>query len=352
MKELNQEKIKIAVVYGGRSKEHEVSVESGESIIDTLQKNSAYEVFPILIDKSGKWFLKEMGNSNQEEVFPSTSPNQDGNLTKINGHQIKVDVFFPILHGRYGEDGTIQGLFELSASNFIGSDCRSSAISIDKAVTKAILRSSGLPVLPFLSFTSKEWKEKREEILIKLENTIDTPLFVKPVAQGSSLGVHFVRDKLNIEEIIEKSFEFDDKIMIEEFADGREIECSILEDKYKKPSILASPLMEIIPKSEWYDFDSKYTDGMADLIIPANLDESTKKKIQEYAKSAFRIIGCSDLARVDFFYREAEGEIFINEVNTLPGFTKLSGFPKMIDAAGISYDKMINILIKNKINNY
>ena len=347
MEQLNQEKIKIAVVYGGRSKEHEVSVKSGESIIESLTKNNLYKVFPILIDKEGKWFLKEE-RSKKEEVFPSTFPNEEANLIKKNGDKIKIDVFFPILHGKYGEDGTIQGLFELSGSNFIGSDCRSSAISIDKAVTKAILRSSGLPVLPFISFTSKEWKEQKEKILLKLENTIETPLFIKPVAQGSSFGVHFVREKSNIGNIIEDSFEFDDKIMIEEFANGREIECAILENRDKNPSILASPLMEIIPKSDWYDFDSKYTDGMADLIIPAELDESTKKKIQEYAKSAFRIIGCSDLARVDFFYREAEGEIFINEINTLPGFTKLSGFPKMIDAAGISYEMMIEILINNK----
>jgi D-alanine-D-alanine ligase len=348
MEDINRKKIKIAIVHGGRSKEHNVSVESGQSIIESLAKNNLYEVFPVLIDKEGKWFLKKE-SLKQEEVFPSTSPNEESNLIKKNGDRIKIDVFFPILHGRYGEDGTIQGLFELSGSRFIGSDCRSSAISIDKAVTKAILRSSGLPVLPFISFTSKEWKEKKEEILMKLENTIETPLFIKPVDQGSSFGVNFVREKSSIQNIIEKSFEFDDKIMIEEFANGREIECAILENRENNPSILASPLMEIIPKSEWYDFDSKYTDGMADLIIPANLDESTKNKIQEYAKSAFRIIGCSDLARVDFFYREAEGEIFINEVNTLPGFTKLSGFPKMIDAAGISYESIIEILIKNNV---
>ena len=301
MEEFNQNKIKVAVVYGGRSKEHEVSVESAEGIVKTLRENNSYEVSPILIDKNGKWFHQGHKNSTTEEVFPPTSPDQDGNLILKNGDTIEVDVYFPILHGRYGEDGTIQGLFELSASSFVGSDCRSSAISIDKAVTKAILRSSGLPVLPFIAFTIQEWKENRKEILTKLTNTIETPLFVKPVSQGSSFGVHFVKDKSSIQNIIEKSFEFDDKIMIEEFANGREIECAILENKQEKPYILASPLMEIIPKSEWYDFDSKYTDGMAELIIPANLDESTKKKIQEYAKSAFRIIGCSDLARIDFF---------------------------------------------------
>ena len=339
-------KTSVGVVFGGRSTEHEVSRNSGRAIMAELDPRK-YDVHPILITKSGAWIVlpgPDAPPEDGEEVLFSGTPS--GKPLKYAGKNepLAVDVFFPIIHGTFGEDGTLQGLFELAEVPFVGSGCASSAVTMDKAVAKAVLRAAGLPVLPALTLFPETWETAREALSKETASKIGYPLFVKPSSSGSSVGVHLVERPDELDDAVADAFRFDSKVLIEEHAQGRELECSVLEGP-SPGDILASPLMEIRTRSGWYDYEAKYEEGRAELIIPALVEESLADHARSYARNAFRALGCSGLARVDFFYREKTGETYINEVNTLPGFTQLSGYPRMIRAAGVTYPQMLERLI-------
>lgn len=339
-------KTSVGVVFGGRSTEHEVSRNSGRAIMAELDAEK-YDVHPILITKPGAWFLLPGPDAPQDEgreVLFSGTPREAPLKYAEGGEDVKIDVFFPIIHGTFGEDGTLQGLFELAEVPFVGSGCASSAVTMDKTVAKAVLRAAGLPVLPALTLYPETWTANREAISEEAASKIGYPLFVKPSSSGSSVGVHLVERPDGLPDAVADAFRFDGKALIEEHAQGRELECAVLEG----PSLgefLASPLMEIRTHSGWYDYEAKYTEGRAELLLPAPVEESLAGRARRYARGAFRALGCSGLARVDFFYRERTGETYINEVNTLPGFTQLSGYPRMIRAADVSYSEMLDRLI-------
>lgn len=308
---------------------------------------SRYEVVPILITPGGSWRLlpaPEAGPEAGREVFFPPVPGKNVLISPEGGEVGAVDVFFPIIHGTFGEDGTLQGLLELAGAAFVGSGCLSSAASMDKTAAKALLRAAGLPVLPSLNITHNRWETGREGIIDNAVSDIGFPLFVKPASTGSSVGIHRVESAGDFTAAVEDAFSYDFKVLIEEEARGRELECAVLEDSGGGPP-LASPLAEIRPREGWYDYEAKYTPGKTEVIIPADVSSGASGKMQEIARAAFAALGCSGLARVDFFFRESRGEIYINELNTLPGFTELSGYPKMIAVAGIDYPAMLNRLI-------
>ena len=339
-------KTSVGVVFGGRSTEHEVSRNSGRAIMAELDSGK-YDVHPILITRSGAWFALPAPDAPEdagEEVLFSGTPNGTPLRYAGSGEHLAIDVYFPIIHGTFGEDGTLQGLFELAETPFVGSGCASSAVTMDKAVAKAVLRGAGLPVLPSLTLFPETWEADRGAVSDEAASKIGYPLFVKPSSSGSSVGVHLVESAGELGEAVADAFRFDGKVLLEEHAQGRELECSVLEGP-APGEFLASPLMEITTRSGWYDYEAKYEEGRAELTIPAPVEESLADHARLYARGAFSALGCSGLARVDFFYRERTGELYINEVNTLPGFTQLSGYPRMIQAAGVSYPEMLDRLI-------
>ena len=339
-------KTSVGVVFGGRSTEHEVSRNSGRAIMAELDSRK-YEVHPILITKSGGWIALPDPDAPLEdgrEVLFSGTPNGEPLRYAGGGQPFHIDVFFPIIHGTFGEDGTLQGLFELAEVPFVGSGCASSAVTMDKTVAKAVLRAAGLPVLPALTLFPETWDTDKHAVSEEATSKIGYPLFVKPSSSGSSVGVHLVENPDELDAAVADAFRFDAKVLIEEHAQGRELECSVLEGP-SPGEFLASPLMEIRTHSGWYDYEAKYEEGRAELIIPAPVEGPLADHARLYARGAFSALGCSGLARVDFFYRERTGETYINEVNTLPGFTQLSGYPRMIRAAGVSYPEMLDRLI-------
>ncbi len=339
-------KTSVGVVFGGRSTEHEVSRNSGRAIMAELDSGK-YDVHPILITRSGTWLALPAPDAPEdagEEVLFSGTPGEAPLRYAGSGEPLAIDVYFPIIHGTFGEDGTLQGLFELAEAPFVGSGCASSAVTMDKAVAKAVLRGAGLPVLPSLTLFPETWEADRSAVSEEAAAKIGYPLFVKPSSSGSSVGVHLVESPGGLGEAIADAFRFDGKVLLEEHAQGRELECSVLEGP-ALGEFLASPLMEITTRSGWYDYEAKYEEGRAELTIPAPVEESLADHARLYARGAFSALGCSGLARVDFFYRERTGELYINEVNTLPGFTQLSGYPRMIQAAGVSYPEMLDRLI-------
>ncbi len=339
-------KMKVGVIFGGRSTEHEVSLNSGKAIMAELDPQK-YDIHPIFITKSGAWFSLPSQNAPAEageEVLFSGTPNGKALRYASNNESLNIAVFFPIIHGAFGEDGTLQGLFELAEVPFVGSGCASSAISMDKAVAKAVLHAAGLPVLPAITLYAETWEKNQNSIQEETASKIGYPLFVKPSSSGSSVGVHQVESPQELYDAVRDALRFDHKVLIEEHARGQELECAVLEGP-STSGLITSPLMEIKTKSGWYDYEAKYEEGHAELRIPAPLEKSVANNARSYARSAFRVLGCSGLARVDFFYREKTGEIYINEVNTLPGFTRLSGYPRMIQATGVPYAEMLDRLI-------
>lgn len=308
-------KLKVALLFGGKSAEHEVSLRSAENVADAIDKEK-YEVEKILIKKDGKW---EKGI-----------------------HQIDADVVFPILHGPLGEDGTVQGLLKLANVPFVGASVLGSAIGMDKDVMNRLLRDAGISTKKFLVFKNKDIDFNYVEKELRL------PFFVKPVNAGSSVGVSKVKTKADFDKAIQEAFMFDRKIIIEEFIQGREIECSVLGNENPQASVPG----EIIPHDEFYSYNAKYIDeNGAELVIPAKLDPNIQKEIQKIAIQVFQTLECEGMGRVDFFLTK-ENKIVVNEINTIPGFTSISMYPKLWEASGISYSALIDKLIQLAIERF
>lgn len=347
-------KIRVGILLGGKSAEHEVSLQSAKNVMEAIDKEK-YEVVPIGIDKDGKWHLNnaslpllhadnpsliKLNAEAAEEValVPADQPGQLVNFTK--GQPVgTLDVVFPVLHGPLGEDGTVQGLLKLAGIPFVGADVLGSAIGMDKDVMKRLLREAGIPVAKFLVYREAE-KDTIRFATIQAE--LGLPFFVKAGNLGSSVSVHKVHDESEFLPAINDALRYDTKILIEQYIEGREMECSVLGNE--EP--IASVVGEIIPHHEFYDYEAKYIDpDGAELKIPADIPAELASKIQTLATETFKVLECKGLARVDAFLARDE-KIYINEINTIPGFTKISMYPKLWEASGIFYSELIDRLIQ------
>lgn len=346
-------KIRVCLLFGGKSAEHEVSLQSARSIFEAIDKNK-YEIVLIGIDKQGQWYLNEASNfllhaenprlialnksSEYVALIPTNGKNALVNLSRHENLGL-IDVVFPILHGPYGEDGTIQGLLKLFNVPFVGASVLGSAIGMDKDVMKRLLRDTDLPIPKFLSFSAHQQKSITFN---SIKNALGIPCFVKPANMGSSVGIHKVKEEAQFLPAINNAFQYDHKILIEEYISGREIEVSVLGNEHPIASIPG----EIIPQHEFYSYDAKYIDEHGAILkIPAELPENLSQRIRKLAILAYQVLCCEGMARVDFFLRN-DKEIFISEINTIPGFTKISMYPKLWEASGIPYSELIDRLIQ------
>lgn len=347
-------KLTAAVIFGGVSSEHEVSLMSAASIIRNLS-DEKYEKILVGITKAGRWLLyrgpAEQIISGEWERDSSCMPAflapdpQIGGLVVMNGEKseiIPLDVIFPVLHGKNGEDGTIQGLFQLSGIPFVGCDTLSSAVCMDKAVTHSLLTAANIEQTNYLWFYADRYEAAGETIRRKILARLDFPIFIKPACAGSSVGVSRVDSEGGLDAAIRKAAREDSKIVAESGVTGQEVECAVLG---LRSSARASLVGEIGASAAFYDYDDKYVSGTSQLYIPARIDDETAEKVRETAVRAYRWLGCSGLARVDFFVRESDGRVILNEVNTLPGFTSISMYPKLWEAAGLSYGALLDELI-------
>lgn len=351
-----KQKINVAILFGGKSAEHEVSLQSAKNVIDAIDKEK-YNPVLIGIDKRGRWLL----NDNSRFLLNSENPK----LIKLNkssdsvafvpqgkgaiinfsnpGNKQAVDVVFPILHGPLGEDGTVQGLLKLANIPFVGAGVLGSAVGMDKDVMKRLLRDAKIPIAKFLVF-----KDVDKIDFKKIVKEVSLPFFVKPANLGSSVGVNKVKNKKDFKKAKLEAFRYDRKILIEEYIKGREIECSVLGNDVP----IASVPGEVISNREFYSYEAKYIDeNGAILKIPAQLNESTKKKIQNLAIQTFKTLSCEGMSRIDFFLKE-NGEVIVNEINTIPGFTSISMYPRLWEASGISYAELIDKLIQLAIERF
>ena len=345
-----EKKIRVGIIFGGKSGEHEVSLRSAKSVVEAIPREK-YDIVLIGIDKSGRWLLNEDSNfliSRAGQHMPkmveggrevSFIPESAGLIQAVGqaGDSGKVDVVFPILHGPFGEDGTVQGLLKLAGIPFVGAGVLGSAVGMDKDVMKRLLRDAGIKIGKFLVFKSED-----KIGFAAVKKTLGLPLFVKPANMGSSVGVSKVRNEKEFKKAAAWAFEYDTKIVVEEFIKGREIECSVLGNN----DPVASLPGEVVLKADFYSYDAKYIDeNGAVLKIPADLPKKVVKNVQDTAVKTFKTLSCEGLGRVDMFLKE-NGEIFVNEINTIPGFTSISMYPKLWEASGLSYSKLIDTLIK------
>lgn len=343
-------RIRVAVLFGGRSAEHEVSILSAKNVINALDQKK-YDVIPVAITKTGGWFL-----GSDRPYLPTTGyasePSKDVALTlratgltkRMSASEAwrhmaekRVDVVFPVLHGPYGEDGSLQGFLKLAGIPFVGAGVLGSAIGMDKDVTKRLLREAGILVAKFIALQREDKPDFK-----KITRQLGVPVFIKPANLGSSVGVSKVSSEKKLHPALKKAFRYDTKVLVEQAIEGREIECSVLGGRNPTASVPG----EVIPQHEFYSYEAKYLDENGALLeIPAKLPPSAIKKIQATAVRAFKIVNCEGMGRVDFFLKE-NGDIVVNEINTIPGFTKISMYPKLWEASGISYSLLLDRLIR------
>lgn len=346
-------KLSLAVIFGGVSSEHEVSRMSVTSILENLS-NERYEVHMVGITKEGRWLLYTgpvedilSGAWEQGPVTPaflSPDPSVHGLVALRDGKAeiIHVDVIFPALHGKNGEDGTIQGLFQLSGIPYVGCDTESSAICMDKAVTHSLLSSADIEQAHYLWFYADRFDAAPDTIKNKIQARLDFPVFVKPSSAGSSVGVSKVERFEDLDQAIRKAAREDKKVVVEEGITGQEVEVAVLGNRDCDASIVG----EIGASAQFYDYDDKYINGTSQLYIPARIPQEVSEKIRQTAVRAYRLLGCSGLARVDFFVTAGDNRVILNEINTLPGFTSISMYPKLWMAMGLSYGELLDKLIE------
>ncbi|MDP3982010.1 MAG: D-alanine--D-alanine ligase family protein [bacterium] len=333
--------IQVGIIFGGKSPEHEVSLASARNVVEAMDRKT-YTPVLIGISKEGKWLLCNTvpetlnGKAHQHIVI---LPESNGKILNIETGvtETSLDVAFPVLHGQLGEDGTMQGLLKIANIPFVGAGVLGSAVGMDKDVMKRLLREAGIPVARFLTVTRETVPTHR-----KVADTLGTPFFLKPSRLGSSVGIHKVCGEEDFKKGLQEAFLYDTKVILEEFVQGREIECSVLGNKNPRASVLG----EIISQHEFYSYQAKYVDKQgAVLEIPAKLPQGLARDIQNMAIRVFQTLSCEGLGRVDMFLKE-NGEILVNEINTIPGFTSISMYPKLWEASGISYASLIDQLIQ------
>ncbi|HSZ01066.1 MAG TPA: D-alanine--D-alanine ligase family protein [Terriglobales bacterium] len=379
-------KIRVGILFGGRSGEHEISLLSAASVFSAIDKNK-YEVVPIGITKEGRWVTAADAErllqgkfqdhkhlragdpeatpgaavlAKGEAVVVPPEPQKHGSLTPFEtdassraltrraaDRAIDVDVIFPVLHGTFGEDGTIQGLLELADLPYVGAGVLGSAAGMDKDIMKALFRAAGLPIVKHVTLLRSEWETNAKKVEKFVGSKLRYPVFVKPANLGSSVGISKAHDRKELGPAIEEAAKFDRKIVIEQGVGGRkqkarEIECSVLGNDNAEASLPG----EIVPSTEFYDYNAKYLDEGSQLIIPAKLSKGETKQVQLLAIAAFKAVDCSGLARVDFLMEPKSRKIYLNEINTMPGFTAISMYPKLWAASGVSYSDLIGRLIQ------
>lgn len=326
----------VGLIFGGKSGEHEISIVSARSIASGLSK---YHILPFYIDRFGFWH-------NERESLAVLEGHGAINLSSLSSfvlpERIKdVDIWFPVLHGPNGEDGTVQGLLQLTQKPFVGNNVLASAIGMDKIVMKSLFAKAGIPQVNYLSFNRSQWHKQAELWQETIELELQYPCFVKPSNLGSSVGISKIRNRSELEKGITNALGYDDRVIVEQGVTAREIECAILGNEQP----LASVVGEISYSSDFYDYETKYTPGKASLTIPAQLKPEVVNLVQDLAIKAFQTIGGRGLARVDFFYVESAGKVLLNEINTMPGFTHTSMYPKLWEATGVTFAQLCDRLI-------
>ncbi len=353
-------KVRVGIIFGGRSAEHEVSIQSAKNVYDALNKDT-YEPVLIGIDRNGKWHLqdpkifslkaysneikKEVSSNNRLSITPGASGSHiiSTNKNPLDGG---LDVIFPVLHGTYGEDGTIQGMLKLLNIPFVGAGVLGSAVGMDKEVMKKLLLVADLPIAKYMIVTEEE---KNMITFEMVSEVLGSPVFIKPANMGSSVGVSKVKNKKEFEKALDVALSYDRKVLIEEYILCDEVECSVLGND----APIASVPGRIIPTHDFYSYEAKYIDeNGAKLEIPADLPEETVAKVQDLAVNAFKALYCEGMARVDFFMHKETGELYVNEINTIPGFTKISMYPQLWEASGMSYTKLVDRLIQLAMERY
>ncbi|MFL6651328.1 MAG: D-alanine--D-alanine ligase family protein [Sulfurifustaceae bacterium] len=354
-------KLRVAIIFGGRSGEHEVSIVSAASIYRALDK-SRYDIALIGIDKAGRWLLTDevkllarasnprlvdlSGERDMVSLLPFETPTPlihlDASRTDTRGS--RFDVVLPVLHGPFGEDGTVQGLLELANVPYVGSGVLGSALGMDKDAARRLLRDAGIPVVPYRALRKRDFQMHAARLLPELAREFGFPYFVKPANLGSSVGVHKIKHEDEAARRIEDAFQYDTKVLVERAVDARELECAVLGNDEPRASVVG----EVIPQHEFYSYEAKYVDpNGAELVIPVkDIDAETVEQVRRYSIEAFRALECRGLARVDFFLDRRTQQLYLNEINTIPGFTPISMYPKLWDASGIPYARLLDELIR------
>lgn len=348
-------KIKVGVLFGGQSAEHEVSLVSARHVVAAMDQ-SKYDISLIGISHRGEWLLAEdkpkalSYKTVDEQSLPLVTLDYTGCAREIKKNEsgviseaiTELDVIFPVLHGPHGEDGTVQGLFELANVPYVGCGVAASAVAMDKVLAKQAFKAADIPQTDFQAYRHHQWLDDQPSTIRSIEQRFDYPLFIKPANMGSSVGITKAHDQAELVEGVEFAFNYDLKIIIEESAEGfREVECAVLGNESPQASVVG----EIIPGKEFYDYETKYIDDKSELIIPADMSRKASDRIRNYAVEAFQAIDGSGLARVDFFISKDGQTVYINEVNTMPGFTPISMYPKLWQASGVEYADLIDKLI-------
>ncbi|HJU86181.1 MAG TPA: D-alanine--D-alanine ligase family protein [Gemmatimonadota bacterium] len=355
-------RLRVGVLFGGSSSEHEVSLMSARSVLGALDP-ARYEIVQIGITKEGRWLIAsdaierlieraESAGALEGEVERTETvallpdPRRGGRLQRLETGSSKevapLDVLFPLIHGRTGEDGALQGLFELSEVAYVGAGVTGSAVGMDKEIAKAVWTAAGLPVGPYRVVRWADWRRDPASVRCAVAAGVGFPCFVKPSSSGSSIGVHKVHAIEELEPAIEDAARYDTKILAEEAIEGRELECGVLGNEDLEASVVG----EIVPGHEFYDYEDKYLDDAVQLVIPAAVPEETSDRVRELALAAFRAIDARGMARVDFFLESGTGRIYLNEINTIPGFTRVSMYPRLWEASGVPFPELCDRLIE------
>lgn len=349
--------MKLGLIFGGRSGEHEVSLISAASVLRNIDKNK-FEIIPISIDKEGIWRMHKLSqlptkgaleiNKNDPIITLATGSAGKARIVGNNKELETIDLAFPVMHGPFCEDGSLQGLLEMCNIPYVGSRVTASALGMDKDFAKRIFQLADIPVTPFEVIYKSEWSRNKATIVKKLEQRFkELPVFVKPANMGSSVGVHKVKNWKSLTAAMDDAFRFDLKILVEQGIPAREIELSVIEELSWDKDPFVSVAGEVIPsaKHEFYSYESKYLDANgAEFEIPAELSSTQLRNLQEYSRKAFKALGCAGFARVDFLVHQESGKIYLNEINTIPGFTSISMFPKMLEASGMPYPEILSRL--------
>ncbi|MEX2426163.1 MAG: D-alanine--D-alanine ligase family protein [Thermomicrobiaceae bacterium] len=363
-------RIRVGVIFGGRSGEHDVSITSAHAILSHIDR-TRFEPVPIGITREGDWVtggdpLRQLARTSRlplpdfqgsDEPEPSESPVTDiaetagsrGVSDRTGTASVQdLDVVFPVLHGPMGEDGTVQGMLELSGIPYIGSAVLGSAASMDKITAKRLCEQIGLPVVPWISFSRRDWQRSPDDVTAKLEDSLGYPCFIKPSNMGSSVGVYKVHGPDELADAINGASTHDRRLLAEQAVDARELEVSVLGNDDPISSIVG----EVVPGHEFYDYDAKYVDDSSELFIPAPVSPEVSDEVRRIAVDVFKLLDCAGLARVDCFLERETEKIYLNEVNTIPGFTPISMYPKLWDATGIPFDELISRLIELAIERH
>ena len=353
-------KLRVAVLYGGRSGEHEVSLQSAASVLNYLDRDR-FDIVPVAIDKQGRWHLNDISllegkkslpvyQDAPKVVLPPGVADLGSESALIclgaGGEARGIDVVFPVMHGPLCEDGTIQGLLELADLPYVGCGVLASALAMDKEMAKRVARDAGIPIVPYLSLKHEVWKRDTASFAKRIAEELGYPIFVKPANLGSSVGVQKVKEPDALTAALENAFHYDRKVLVEAAVNAREIELALLESSEAGAEPLVSVPGEIDPAHEFYSYEAKYLDEKgAALIIPAKLDPAETKRAQEIGRNVFTALECEGMARVDLFLDRSSGEFFFNELNTIPGFTSISMYPKLWEASGIRYQELLTRLV-------